>query len=79
LTYGKNLLAGDTMGVSYPMGSFLVESVDQVGFVNFAGGDFHLSASSLGYHTAFDKTVGQDVGANIDVVNQKTSGVQTGQ
>ena len=49
-----------------------VADVAAVGFVNAAGGDFHLATTSPGYRKATD---GSDVGANIDLLNTATAGV----
>jgi len=49
-----------------------VADVAAVGFVNAAGGDFHLASTSPGYRKATD---GSDVGANIDLLKTATAGV----
>ena len=51
-------------------------SLADVGFVNLAGGDYHLAATSPFKNLGTD---GKDLGADIDAVNAATQGVQTGQ
>lgn len=75
----KNTLAGGfpSLYTQHP-GNFLnpPASLADVGFVNLAGGDYHLAAGSPFKNLGTD---GKDLGADIDAVNAATSGVQTGQ
>jgi hypothetical protein len=54
----------------YPADDYFPASRDAVGFVNLAGGDYHLAASSPYKNAASD---GKDVGADIDAVNAATA------
>jgi hypothetical protein len=49
----------------YPAGNYCPATIDDVGFVDYAGGDFHLAAGSPFRGAG---TLGSDVGANIDAV-----------
>lgn len=75
----KNILAGGfpSLYTQHP-DNFLdpPASLDDVGFVNLAGGDFHLAPSSPFKNLGTD---GKDLGADIDAVNAATQGAQTGQ
>ena len=57
----------------YPTGNYYPASMSAVGFVNLAGGDYRLSASSIYRNAALD---GTDVGANIDAILAATAGVK---
>ncbi|PYP98841.1 MAG: hypothetical protein DMD38_00120, partial [Gemmatimonadetes bacterium] len=57
---------------SYPIGNFFPATLDAVGFVNAAGGDYRLAASSPYKGQATD---GTDPGADITAVLTATSGV----
>jgi hypothetical protein len=60
----NNVLVGQPdQAALYPSGNFFPGSFDQVGFVDFAGGNYRLSASSP--YTA-GGTDGADLGADID-------------
>jgi len=59
-----------------PTGQFTASSYSAIGFTNLNGangGDYTLTTSSPYHNAASD---GKDLGADISVVNQKTSGVQ---
>jgi hypothetical protein len=58
---------------SYPTGNYYPSSLSAVGFVNLAGGDYHLSSTSLYRNAALD---GADAGANIDAILSATAGVK---
>lgn len=47
----------------------------QVGFVNYAGGDYHLASTSPYKNAGSD---GKDIGADIDALNAATGGVMSG-
>jgi hypothetical protein len=51
---------------TYPGGNFYPANLDAVGFINLAGGNYRLSASSPYVRSATD---GTDVGANIGAIN----------
>ncbi len=57
----------------YPTGNFYPASMQDVGFVDLANGNYRLASTSLYRNAALD---GTDVGANIDVILAATAGVQ---
>jgi len=59
----------------YPADDYFPASQDAIGFVNFAGGDYHLAVSSLYKSMGSD---GNDIGADIDTVNAATACVMSG-
>src|SRR5204863_508849 len=59
----------------YPPGIFFPSTMDAVGFVDLAAGDYRLAPSSPYKSSASD---GTDIGADIDAVNAATVGVLTG-
>jgi hypothetical protein len=66
--FQRNVLAGDNASSwqnSYPPDNDLLPSLDDVGFVDLAGGDYLLSGSSPYCNAATD---GADIGANIDAL-----------
>jgi hypothetical protein len=69
----KNAIIGLDLTAFYPPTTFFPPSTSAVGFVNFSGGDYHLSASSPYKNAGTD---GKDLGANIDAVNAATAGVK---
>jgi hypothetical protein len=72
--YTKNVQPGGNAG-NYPANNFFPPNMAAVGFVNLAGGDYRLSASSP-YRNA--GTDGKDIGADVAAVNAATAGVVTG-
>jgi hypothetical protein len=62
--FTKNAIATATLS-QYPAGNFSPASYAAVGFMNFAGGDFRLGASSTLRNAGTD---GKDVGANINAI-----------
>ena len=60
---------------SYYPGNYYPASQTAVGFVNLAGGDYHLAATSPYKSAGSD---GTDVGANIDAVNAATACAMAG-
>jgi uncharacterized protein YjdB len=62
---------GGTPG-NYPAYNYFPSTQSGIGFVDLAGGDFHLSGSSPYKNDGYD---GRDVGADIDKVNALTPGV----
>ncbi len=63
-------------GSGWPKGNTMVKKPQDVGFVNFNGGnggDYHLLSSSRFRHAGSD---GKDLGADIDAINAATAGVQ---
>lgn len=70
-TFDHNVLIGATQS-AYPAGNFFPATNADVGFVDFAGGKFALSAASPYAGKASD---GTDVGADIQLVNAATQGV----
>jgi hypothetical protein len=82
--FAKNVIIGPyptAGGVSpsfYPTltaTNFFPSSVAQVGFVNYAGGDYHLSAASPYKNGGTDV---KDIGANIAAIYEATAGVIQG-
>src|SRR5438309_2370404 len=69
--FAGNAVIGGT-AANYPTGNFFPATVNDVGFVNAAGGDYHLTASSPYKNQGTD---GTDLGANITAVLTATSGV----
>ncbi len=63
--FARNVLPSGNPS-SYPAGNFFPATLDRVGFVNYAGGDYHLAASSP-YKKA--GTDGKDIGADIDALS----------
>ncbi|MGZ8812274.1 MAG: Ig-like domain-containing protein, partial [Thermoanaerobaculia bacterium] len=72
--FRRNVLQGGTAS-RYPADNFFPASMSGVGFVNLAGGDYHLQSTSP-YNNA--GTDGKDVGADIDAVSAATAGVLNG-
>lgn len=58
---------------TWPLGNFFPTNMSTVGFVNLAGGDYHLASTSLYKGKAID---GKDPGADIDRVLSMTAGVR---
>jgi hypothetical protein len=67
-----NVIAMANPGTAYPDGNFLPTSMSDVGFVDLAGGNFRLAASSAYKGKGTD---GRDPGADVDTVQSKTQGV----
>jgi len=68
----RGIWAGSNPSI-YPTGNYYPASLGAVGFVNLAGGDYHLSPTSIYRGAALD---GTDVGANVDVILAATAGVK---
>ncbi len=64
--FERNVIVGTPQGVSYPGKNFTPASMDQVGFVNLAGGDYRL-APTCPYRKA--GAGGKDIGCNITTLN----------
>jgi hypothetical protein len=56
---------------SFPANNFFAATTSDIGFQNFAGGDYTLSSSSAYRGKGYD---GRDIGANISQLNSQTSG-----
>jgi hypothetical protein len=69
--FSKNILTGGNI-LFYPPGNFFPNSWSAVGFVDFAGGNYRLAATSSYKNAGTD---GQDVGADIDALQTATAGV----
>ncbi len=63
--FARNAVAGGG-SASYPADNFPPATMDDVGFVNRTGGDYHLSASSPYKNAGTD---GKDLGADIDAIS----------
>ncbi len=59
--FTNNVLVGASAG-QYPGGNFFPSSIDQVGFVNYAGGDYRLASNSPYKNAGTDS---KDLGANL--------------
>ena len=70
---GNVIISGNPS--NYPLNNFFPSSLAQVGFVNYAGGDYRLALSSP-YRNA--GTDGKDIGANIFATNNATANVISG-
>jgi hypothetical protein len=68
--FAKNVLTGGP-AQAYPGGNFFPASLNEVGFVDLSGGDYHLSATSP-YKGA--GTDGKDIGADIDAIQAAMTG-----
>lgn len=66
--YARNLMIAGGKTTDYPGGNFFAPLLTDVGFVDLAGGNYRLSASSY-RGRGFD---GRDVGADIDRVDTET-------
>ena len=65
--FTRNLVIGASP-LSYPTDNFFPVTVVLVGFVNFAGGDYRLAATSIYRNLATD---GTDIGVNVDTLNAR--------
>ena len=65
-----NILAGGPASL-YPAGNFFPATIDDISFVNRAGGNFRLTDNSLFKKSGND---GKDPGADIDAINAATAG-----
>jgi len=70
-TFDSNVLIGFTEA-SYPAGNFFPASVDDVGFVDYPGGEYGLTQASDYAGAATD---GGDIGADVAAVEALTAGV----
>jgi hypothetical protein len=59
--FANNVVVGADPNI-YPAGNFFPSSIDQVGFVNYAGGDYRLAATSPYKNAGTDS---KDLGANL--------------
>jgi hypothetical protein len=71
-TFEGNVLIGPDDGVPYPAKNYFPATVADVGFVNYAAGNYRLAARSR-YRKA--GTDGRDPGADIDATESATKGV----
>src|SRR6266513_2688230 len=70
---GNALVGGSSL--DYPPNNFFPPTPADVGFVNYAGGDYRLAASSPYKNAGTD---GKDVGADINAINAATANVISG-
>ena len=70
--FTNNAIIGPNMSSTYPANNYFPANVTAVGFVNYSGGDYHLSTTSP-YKSA--GTDGLDLGANIDAIASISTGV----
>ena len=73
--FQKNAIIGGGSASAYPSGTFFPASLTDVGFVNAAGGDYHLDTSSPYKNAGTD---GKDIGADIDAIQAATACVISG-
>ncbi|MDQ6887066.1 MAG: Ig-like domain-containing protein [Gemmatimonadota bacterium] len=71
--FQRNVVIGASLRL-YPAGNFYPATSNDVGFANYAGGDYRLTSASP-YRSA--GTDGRDVGADIAAVELATAGVVT--
>jgi hypothetical protein len=67
--FRRNILIGGNAS-NYPADNFFPATVAAVGFIDFAGGNYKLAASSAYRNAGLD---GKDVGADIDAINAATA------
>ena len=67
--FSKNVLVG-AVSSRYPLNNFFPSSIDQVGFVNYAGGDYRLAANSPYKNAGTDS---KDLGANLTTAESTAS------
>src|SRR5436190_1729520 len=72
--YARNVQPGGNLLV-YPPDNFFPASLDDVGFVDLAGGDYHLATTSPYRNGGTD---GKDIGADIDALMAATAGALEG-
>src|SRR5881296_936851 len=72
--FQRNVIAGGNAAI-YPADDFFPSSLAAVGFVDFAGHNYRLAASSPYKNAATD---GTDIGANIDALEASTASVISG-
>ena len=72
--FRRNVIPGAPAS-SYPTDNFYPASLGDVGFVDFSGGNYRLTASSAYKNAGTD---GRDVGADIDAVEDATCGAVDG-
>ena len=70
--FNNNAIIGENSSVTYPANNYFPANNTAAGFVNYAGGDYHLSASSPYKNAGTD---GLDLGANIDAIADISTGV----
>jgi uncharacterized protein YjdB len=68
----NNVISNGGSAASYPAYNYFPTSQSGIGFVDLAGGDYHLSGSSPYSGGGYDN---RDIGADIDKVNAMTQGV----
>src|SRR5437867_707725 len=70
----KNILPGANLAL-YPVGNYFPLSLNDVGFMDLAGGNYRLAPSSPYKNGGTD---GKDLGADVDALAAATAGVLTG-
>ena len=69
--FSNNAMAYGGSAGTYPANNWFPATLSDIGFVNLAGGDYHLSSSSSYANKGYD---GRNIGADIDQVNAATRG-----
>ena len=72
--FQRNIIAGGNAAI-YPADNLFPSSLDAVGFLDPAGGNYRLAASSPYKNAATD---GTDIGANMDALGAATASVISG-
>ncbi len=73
--FQKNVVTG-RVSSRYPIGNFFPSSMDGVGYMDLAGGNYQLSTASLYKYAGTD---GKDIGADYNQITTTTANVITGQ
>lgn len=73
--FEKNMIVANPYISRYPRNNFYPQSFDEVGFVDYPGGDYRLAGSSRYKNAATD---GTDVGANMVAIEAAIAGVIDG-
>jgi hypothetical protein len=73
--FSNNAMAFGGSASTYPANNWFPATLSDVGFVNFAGGDYHISSSSSYANKGYD---GRNIGADIDQVNAATRNAVVG-
>jgi hypothetical protein len=69
--FNRNVIVGGASHI-YPSGNFFPSNVSQVGFVDYNGSNYRLSASSPYKNAGTD---GKDIGADIDAIEAAIGGI----
>ena len=73
--YSNNAMAYGGSPAGYPANNWFPGTLDEVGFVNLAGGDYRISGTSSYANKGYD---GRNIGADVDQVNAATRNAVVG-